>query len=153
MLNFKENFVNRIIFVMAMGIFLTSITSQLLLEKEPCQLCLITRYLFLATAITALLTKWSRTLLPIASFITLAFTFYHLGVENHWWRGFHGCVSELPSLNSTPMDTKTPPCDSANWMVFGVSSTLWAFLCSSFIFWLSSTSYVISYYFKIYIKK
>ncbi len=145
---FKENFVNRMIFIMATGIVLTSIISQLWLEKEPCQLCLITRYLFLATGIIALLPKWGKPLLPTIAFITLAFTFYHLGVENHWWRGLHGCVSELPSLNSTPMDAKTPPCDIVNWTVLGVSSTLWAFLCASFIFWLSSTSYIICYYLK-----
>lgn len=145
---FKENFVNRIIFIMAMGIFFTSMISQLWLKNVPCQLCSITRYLFLAVGIVAVLSKLAKPPLPIMAFITLAFTFYHLGVENHWWRGFHGCVSELPSLNSTPMDTKAPPCDSVNWTIFGISSTLWSFLFASFIFWLSSTSYLINYYLK-----
>ena len=150
---FQENFACRIVCVMAMSIFLASIFSQLLMDKEPCQLCLITRYLFLATGIATLLPKWRKILLPVVSFITLSFAFYHLGVENHWWRGFHGCVSELPSLNSTPMDTKTPPCDSVNWTVFGISSTLWAFLSAGFIFWISSTSYLISYYLSSCMKK
>lgn len=150
---FKENFVNRIVFIMAMGIFLTSIISQLLMKNEPCQLCLITRYLFFGIGISALLPKWGKILTPITTFITLALTFYHLGVENHWWHGPHGCVSELPSLNSTPMDTKTPPCDSVNWIVLGISSTLWSFLLASFMFWLSSTSCLISYYINSDIKK
>lgn len=143
---FREGFVNRIIFFIAMSIFVASIISQFMLEKQPCQLCLITRYLFLSLVILTLLAKWKKILLPVGALITLAFTFYHLGVENHWWPGTPGCVSELPSLNSTPMDSKTPVCDSVNWTVLGLSSTLWGVLSASFIFWFSSTSYLINYY-------
>lgn len=143
---FKEDFVNRVIFFVAISIFAASMISQFMLEKQPCQLCLIDRYLFLSLGILALLAKWRKMLLPIGALITLAFTFYHLGVENHWWLGTSGCVSELPSLNSTPMDSKTPACDSVNWIVLGISSTLWGVLFASFIFWFSSTSYLINFY-------
>lgn len=145
---FKEEFVNRIILLLAISIFSTSMISQFVLEKQPCQLCLITRYLFLAVGSVTFATKWVKILLPISSLITLMFVFYHLGVENHWWQGFHSCISELPSLNSTPMENKAPSCDSVNWTFWGISSTLWAFLSASFIFWFSSTSYLINHYLK-----
>ena len=136
------------IFLMAFAIFSISISSQIFFGKEPCQLCLFTRYMFLLTAIVAL--SRIKILLPIVAFATVGCAFYHLGVESHWWSGPSGCVSELPTLSSVNDLDQIPAgkvyCDRANWIILGVSSTLWSFLFSMFLFWISSLSFVVNYY-------
>lgn len=144
-----QRVVNVFVFLVALLIFLISCLFQLLFDKEPCQLCLITRYMFLSIAIIALFSSILRKtgiLLVIAAFITLSFSFYHLGVENHWWLGPQSCTFELPTLDSISKsveDSKRVYCDRVNWKILGLSSTLWSFLISAFLFWLTSVLYVL----------
>jgi disulfide bond formation protein DsbB len=91
-----------------------------------------------------------RYMLLLTVFLELSFGLYHLGVENHWWIGPQSCVAELPTLESSMSsnvfeNTKTY-CDRVNWTIFGISSTLWNFLLSAFIFWLVSVSYILDLY-------
>lgn len=149
---FHQSFVSKIICLLSFLMFLTSILSQVLLQKSPCQLCMITRYLFLLSSIVALINVKIRfkSILPIVTFSVLGFTFYHLGVENHWWAGPAGCISQLPTLDSIQnidqLDSQKSYCDQVNWVFFGISSTLWSVLFSAFIFWASSLSYAINRY-------
>ena len=141
----KEEHINKLISLVALCVFFTSIISQLALDKKPCQLCYVTRYLFLAIGICTILLYKFRLCLVLLNFATLVFTFYHLGVENHWWNAPQGCAAELPtldSINSNSVHNKTY-CDVANWVVLGISSTLWSFLFASSIFWISSINYTI----------
>jgi disulfide bond formation protein DsbB len=138
-----------------MGIFLTSLLSQFFFDKIPCQLCLISRYLFLLISFVALFSinfKRLKPLLLLLTFSALLFSFYHLGVENHWWIGPQSCVSKLPTLDSlsdnNDQSMVIPYCDRANWKIFGISSTLWSFLVFAFLFWSVSLLYVIDYYLK-----
>lgn len=149
---FKQKLIGRFIFLMTAGIFLTSVASQFLLGKQPCQLCLVTRYLFLALAIAAIIFRKFKFLLPLLALVTVAFSFYHLGVESHWWQGPRGCISELPTLDSLNGSEQINPgisyCDRVNWTILGFSSTLWSFLFSMFIFWITSISFIVNYYLK-----
>ena len=147
---FNQRFINYSVFCTAAAVFLVSVMSQFFLNKEPCQLCLITRYMFLSVAVAAIFFERLRILLSIVTFITVGFSFYHLGVENHWWQGPHGCISELPTLDSIDDPVQIKPgkvyCDRVNWLILGVSSTLWSFLISMVLFWLSSVSFILNYY-------
>ena len=146
---FRQNFVNCIVFSIAFCLFCTSVISQIASDKQPCQLCLITRYMFFVVAAIALFFHRPKVLLPITSLCVVAFTFYHLGVESHWWKAPRGCISELPTLNAIQNGELPNPnnayCNQINWDIFGISSTLWSFLFATLLFWLSSVTYVVNY--------
>lgn len=150
---FKLPIINRVIACVAFGISLISILSQTIGNATPCQLCLITRYLFLLVAIcsfSANYRKWCQFLLITSILSLFFFTFFHLGVENHWWQGPQNCVSQLPSLANIEQEIETNKvyCDRANWIVFGLSSTLWSFLIAAFLTWLTSVTYILNHYLK-----
>ena len=147
---FQQKFVNYVIFAIASFLVLGSVISQIILDKQPCQLCLISRYLFFSIALVALFLRRFKSFCPILCFIGVAFSLYHLGVENHWWKAPQGCIVDLPTLNITQnadlLSGNVSYCDRVNWVIWGISSTLWSFLFSMFLFWLSSTSFILQYY-------
>ena len=150
---FRLPVIHIFIAVFSFCLFLISLSAQLFGNMEPCQLCLITRYLFLLIAMFSLFSTHYKYLKFILIFLIsslFVFSLYHLGVENHWWQGPQSCVSELPSLSNIDalIETNKVFCDRANWMIFGISSTFWSFLASSFLAWLISISYVLDYYLK-----
>ncbi|MDR0695405.1 MAG: disulfide bond formation protein B [Holosporales bacterium] len=148
----KLKMVHFMVFCMAIAAFGTSVFAEMVLAKEPCQLCLISRYAYLSIALIALSSvRWPilRILLLLAVVFGLSFGLYHLGVENHWWIGPRGCISKLPTLNDSGsdfLDDNRVYCDRVNWLVFGVSSTLWNFLLSACVFWLVSVGCVLHFY-------
>jgi len=150
---FRLSVVHKFIVVFSFCIFSVSLLSQILGDIAPCQLCLISRYLFLFIAIFAAFAshyKHTRIILIILISSLFLFSFYHLGVENHWWTGPQSCVSELPSLShiNDQIESNKIFCDRANWLIFGISSTLWSFLASAFLIWLISLTYILNYYLK-----
>ena len=144
--------IHKFVFAISLAVFSVSILSQYAGDAKPCQLCLISRYSFLSIAILSYFSGFSdklRSILFSAIFLLFAFSFYHLGVENHWWAGPQSCVSELPTLsNLSEFNTTSNKvfCDKANWIIFGLSSTLWSFLIAAFLAWLISISYILNYY-------
>jgi disulfide bond formation protein DsbB len=150
---FKLNNTCLITFIFSVLIVFTSIFSEIVLHKIPCQLCLISRYFYVCVAISSGVSVFFEKIkiLPLV-FVTfsLIFTLYHLGVENHWWLGPQSCVSELPTLDNvverTFIDNGKAYCDQVNWKIFGVSSTLLVFLLSAFLFWYNSISCVLFLY-------
>ncbi len=150
---FRLQVIHIFIAIFSFCLFLISLSAQILGNMEPCQLCLISRYLFLLIAIFAFFSvyyKYSKFILVFLISILFLFSLYHLGVENHWWNGPQSCISELPSLSNidTLMETDKVFCDRVNWTIFGISSTFWSFLAASFLTWLISISYVLNYYLK-----
>ena len=148
----KQRFINMAVCLLSLLMFTISVLFQILLQKAPCQLCMITRYLFLVVSVVAFICVKTRfkIILPLIALFVLAFIFYHLGVENHWWNGPSGCISHLPTLdtieNIDQLNSQKSYCDQVNWLFLGISSTLWSFLFAAFIFWLSSLSYAVNYY-------
>ena len=150
--NFKTT--HMLVFFSTVSVFFISLFSQILFEKVPCQLCLVTRYIFLSIAVfslTSIKLKKFRPLLVVAASLAFSFSLYHLGVENHWWAGPQSCISELPTLesfNNAEQLTNNAKsyCDKVNWKIFGVSSTLWSFLFAAFVFWMVSLAYILNYY-------
>jgi disulfide bond formation protein DsbB len=103
-------------------------------------------------AILSLKIRIFKPLLLLGITFALLFGLYHLGVENHWWSGPQSCVSELPVLENITtrnfMENSKVYCDRVNWKILGISSTLWSFLISAFLFWFVSISYVLNFYLK-----
>jgi disulfide bond formation protein DsbB len=151
--------VNRIVLLVSLSCAMASIFAQYFLGNQPCVLCLVSRYGYLIFALLAIVNSLfgSELLCKIQlslSIVGLGFAFYHLGVENKWWSAPKFCVSEIvdvPEGTSEPekMEILTenifkggrPACNSVNWEIFGVSSTLLNFLVFSGIAWLVSVSY------------
>ncbi|MDR0630604.1 MAG: disulfide bond formation protein B, partial [Holosporales bacterium] len=131
------------IFLLSFLAFLISVFSEIFLEKKPCLLCLITRFMFLLTAISSvaglLLKKstFAKKLVMIITALSVLFCLYHLGVENHWWAAPKSCATKLPSpeelRNSAKYieEEKYSNCDQVNLEIFGFSMTLLAFLLSA----------------------
>lgn len=143
--------VHKFITMISLGAFLVSVLSQVFGHIEPCQLCVISRYSFLLVAVLALFANYLKPLRRILCVVLIGsvlFALYHLGVENHWWLGPQSCTTELPSLSNmaNAIEDSKVYCDRANWIIFGVSSTLWSFLLFAFLFWFTSVAYILDYY-------
>ncbi|MCX7338605.1 MAG: disulfide bond formation protein B [Alphaproteobacteria bacterium] len=112
---------------------------------KPCALCVYMQYLFCGLGFVSLVNfLWTRS--PITGLQgiiiagMLALSFYHVGVENHWWRGPASCTGNV--LDSAKMDQLSNQekltymrqniqrapivrCDQVNWRIFGISATIW----------------------------
>ena len=135
--------------------FSVSCFAEHVLDKRPCQLCIITRYLYVSIAIVSYAALKTRKqifncALTFITFFSLIFGYYHLGVESHWWAGPSSCVSELPTLENLTqaVQENIPYCDKVNLTIFGVSSTLWNVFLMSFLFWLTTISQILTFYMK-----
>ena len=148
---FKIKRTHFLIFSISIFAFSCSIAAEFILEKHPCQLCLISRFAYLTIAVVALLAlKFRKVIIRRILFwiiaLSLAFSFFHLGVENHWWRAPASCAYKVPSVEALKnhiIESVTPSCDKVNWEIFGISSTLLNFLLCAGLFWLICISYAI----------
>ena len=112
---------------------------QYLGDLPPCDLCWLQRYVYMA-AIPLGLVAWALdrpedgALYSGLGLAALALLFaagagiagYHVGVEQHWWRGPEACTGS--ALNGDFQDmfnklvaTKVVRCDEVAWSLFGVS--------------------------------
>ncbi|MDR1234016.1 MAG: disulfide bond formation protein B [Holosporales bacterium] len=136
----------------------TSITSQYIFDKQPCELCLISRYIYVMIIIISTLTlKYNNTsFLRKVLFMTVFCSFlagtYHLGVENRWWAAPKFCTITIPdqeeldkAVPSNFLEGNSAKCDVVNLEIFGLSATLLNILLSSSLFWFISVCYAIDY--------
>ncbi len=147
LMNYKNAL--RFILLLSLFCFISSLTIQVLFKEIPCLLCLLTRYCFLIVSISCVfalkyMNNKNVVFMPLISiFFLLILSFYHLGVENHWWFAPNSCKTILPTLQDI-YNTKNivkntrPPCDVVNFKILGISMTLISFTVSSFLFWLQS---------------
>ena len=111
----------------------------------PCELCLLQRWPWGAAILIALvaLLAGSRPMLPwvalvlAAVFTTgVAFAFYHVGVEQHWFAGPSACTASatgamtLEDMKHQILGTAPVLCDRVQWSLFGVSLAGWNLLAS-----------------------
>lgn len=103
---------------------------------SPCKLCWYQRGIF-ALLIVSDSMRWRKFSRIIAIF-GLAFSIYHIGVEQSWWQ-HKGCVDSGPPVQLAGLseDEKynilkqqveqpmIPSCDQAIWYIFGLPATLW----------------------------
>ena len=129
------------------GALTAALTAQYVFGLEPCILCLYQRAPFVIALVLAVigLAFFRQKSAPVVALCALAFAanaviaFYHVGVEQHWWKSFlEGCA--VPDLGSDPaalldniMNAPAVRCDEIAWKdpVFGQSMAFYnVILCA-----------------------
>jgi disulfide bond formation protein DsbB len=111
----------------------------------PCELCLLERWPWRAAIMIALIAlfvgrrpalPWVALLLAMVYAVSMAFAFYHVGVEQHWLAGPSACTAApsgamtLEQLKAQLLATPAVMCDKVQWSLFGVSLAGWNLLAS-----------------------
>lgn len=120
--------------------------AQYAFDINPCILCYYERYIYWALVILmliALLFHWrppsSESCIIQGLFITLGLVLlaglvlgsYHLGVEWHWWEGTASCkgitqkATSIEEMRQLINQQAPARCDQPNWILAGISATLW----------------------------
>jgi disulfide bond formation protein DsbB len=120
---------------LSLAVLASAYGSQYFAGLEPCELCLYQRWpWWIAAALAALGAtlftgaKRGGGLIILAGLAILAgagIAFYHVGVEQHWWKGLAACTggtipadfAEMQRMAATPV----VPCDEPAWTLFGIS--------------------------------
>src|SRR5713226_2359823 len=111
----------------------------------PCELCLLQRWPWAAAILIALVAlvagsrpalPWVALVLAIVFMLSIAFAFYHVGVEQHWFAGPSACTAggggamTLEEMKRQILGTAPVLCDRVQWSLFGVSLAGWNLLAS-----------------------
>jgi disulfide bond formation protein DsbB len=112
----------------------------------PCVLCLYQRWPFVLTVLLGLIGLWlvrrGRSPAPVLLLAGLAFLVnagiaaFHVGVEQHWWRGTAECTggfdaaASLEALKAQLLAAPVVRCDEVAWSLFGLSMAGWNVLLS-----------------------
>jgi disulfide bond formation protein DsbB len=112
---------------------------------SPCELCLLQRWPWSAAIVIALVAlvagsrgalPWVALVLAIVFALGVAFAFYHVGVEQHWFAGPSACTSSangamtLDEMKRQILGTAPVLCDRVQWALFGVSLAGWNLVAS-----------------------
>lgn len=102
----------------------------------PCELCILQRWpwaVAIVISLVAVLVGDRPALMPVAFIlgvvfaIGVAFAFYHVGVEQHWFSGPSACTAQsggamtLEDMKRQILGTAPVMCDRPAWTLFGVS--------------------------------
>jgi disulfide bond formation protein DsbB len=111
----------------------------------PCELCLLQRWPWAAAILVALVAliagrraalPWIALVLAVVFALNVAFAFYHVGVERHWFAGPSACTAggggaeTLEEMKRQILGTAPVLCDRVQWSLFGVSLAGWNLLAS-----------------------
>jgi len=130
-----------------------SIGAEYLFEIKPCALCLYLRYVYIAIlAVSGIFYFYPKRLVFFIKlaliFGAIGLSFYHLGVERHWWEGPLSCSGEAMNqskLQGLTNDEKTQRllehfqgkpaalCNQVNWRILGISVTIWNTILLAFL--------------------
>lgn len=106
---------------------------------KPCILCLYARipYAVLIVVCAVALLRPDKehlfflVLIWLGFVVAFAISFFHVGVEQHWWELAGGCpVEKLKALTPDEMlaellATPLAKCDEVAWRLFGISIVIW----------------------------
>jgi len=121
-----------------LGALGTAFASEIWGGLQPCILCIYQRYVYgvafliglagLALSGRPALVRLSLWLAGLTFLVGVAIAFFHVGVEQHWWRGTADC--HAPALDATLsvdelreqlLNKSFVPCDEIPWSLFGIS--------------------------------
>jgi len=123
----------------------TALASQYWGGLQPCELCLWQRWAYVAAigiGAVAFSLPHGRTRAAMIGLAALAFlggagiAFFHVGVEQHWWRGLATCsagggvATSLEALKAQIMAAPLNRCDEVQFQLFGLSMAGWNVLAS-----------------------
>lgn len=122
-------------FIAALALLIAFI-AQYGFKVTPCQLCLYERYIYASIAALGLISLFRYH--PIFFYIMILFItgglvlgIYHLGVESLWWDAPASCTgatisaTNLEDFQAQFMKKSVARCDRINWVIFGLSATIW----------------------------
>jgi disulfide bond formation protein DsbB len=134
------------LFLIAVGVLSlgAAFGSQHIGGLQPCVLCIYQRYPYgvvIALGLLALLI-WRQpkvaaglTLLAaIALFVDAGIAAFHVGVEQHWWKGTNECSNlidpnlSIEDLKKALQEQPVVACDEVAWSLFGISMAGYNFL-------------------------
>lgn len=111
----------------------------------PCELCLMQRWPWVAAIAIALiailvdsesLLSWLALVLTAVFAVGVAFAFYHVGVERHWFAGPSACTGAataadtVEALKARILGQMPVRCDEPAWSLWGISLAGWNLLAS-----------------------
>jgi disulfide bond formation protein DsbB len=114
----------------------TALLSEYWGGLAPCELCLLQRWPWAAAIVRSLVVvlvgdrpalPWVALILGIVFAIGIAFAFYHVGVEQHWFAGPSACTASstgamtLEQMKQQIMGTAPVLCDRPAWALYGIS--------------------------------
>ena len=118
------------------GVLLSALFFQFVLNYQPCVLCIMQRWPYVAVMVLGLVTwlfrRWKGlgdALLVVSGLALLAgagIATYHVGVEQHWWAGTSSCggsaaANSLEALRAQVLAAPVTRCDEVAWSLFGIS--------------------------------
>lgn len=150
------------LFIMSASVFALgfALISEHVFGLEPCILCIYQRVPYVITALAGLLIILlhfrggrgpAAILTALAGLVFLVgglIAFYHVGVEQHWWRSvFEGCRVDMASLDAENLlaqieNAQAARCDQIPWQLFGISMAGYNALMSAV---LSMTGFISAY--------
>ncbi len=127
-----------LIVAVSLGALAAALASQYWGGLQPCVLCYYQRYAYLGAIAFGLLgliagprVEARRVAVALAglAFLTgAAIAAFHVGVEQHWWRGTTECHApafdpnaSIADLRKQLLETTFVPCDEVQWSLFGIS--------------------------------
>ena len=127
-----------LVMAVCIGALGTAFASEIWGGLQPCILCIYQRYVYALAFLIGLaglalsgrpgLVRLSLGLAGLTFLVGVAIAFFHVGVEQHWWRGTADC--HAPALDATLtvdqmreqlLNTRFVPCDQIPWSLFGIS--------------------------------
>ncbi|MFQ5773965.1 MAG: disulfide bond formation protein B [Kiloniellaceae bacterium] len=136
-----------LIVAVCLGALGTAWISQVWGGLQPCVLCVYQRYAYGGALVFGLaglaLGPWPHArrlavaLAGLAFLTGAAIAFFHVGVEQHWWRGTAECHApafdpnvSIEELRKRLLEARFVPCDEVPWSLFGISMAGYNFLAS-----------------------
>lgn len=117
----------------------------------PCDFCLYERCVYATIIIVGLLSLKTKVFSGRNGIYTQLFvltlgmllTGYHVGMEQHWWKGPASCTGAGPAqsleeFRAALMAISRPRCDQISWEIFGISATLWNLMLQAGLAFLTS---------------
>ncbi len=127
-----------VIVAIGLGALGAAVASQFWGGLEPCVLCLYQRYAYLGAVAMGLAglalggnpeaRRVTVALAGLAFLVGAGIAVFHVGVEQHWWRGTTGCHAPVFDLDASIEDLRKQllgvrfvPCDEIRWSLLGIS--------------------------------
>ena len=126
-----------IVLVASGAVLGTALLSQFWGGLAPCELCLLQRWPWDAAVVIAIIVlfaggrvglSWVALIFAIVFAVSIAFAFYHVGVEQHWFAGPTACTSNSAGGTTTVEELKRQilgqqvvMCDRPAWTFHGMS--------------------------------
>jgi len=134
-------------FTIALAALAFALAAEHFWGVKPCVLCTYQRYVMLALVGAAAIGFFAQArafswLYALIILTGLSIAGYHVGVEQHWWKGPDACSTTTPAVDTKAskadqikafrekmkqQPTTIVRCDEVNWRILSVSATIWTF--------------------------